>query len=198
MPAYADLVHQTSTTVGAGNLTLDAVNGKRTFLAAFGPGGTNAFDYYVAHREAAEWERGTGHEASGALVRDTVLASSNANAAVAFSSGVKDVTNDQPAGKRADRISIADTPPAGAAHGDLWWESDTGVLFIYFNDGSSSQWIGISGPGGVNSAVGEAPNDGVVYARRNQGWVRSFVQLTKQQYNALSPPDPNVLYIIKN
>jgi len=103
MPAYADLVHQTSTTTGAGNLTLVAVNGKRTFLAAFGTGGTNTFDYYISHREAAEWERGTGHEAAGALVRDTVLASSNANAAVAFSSGIKDVTNDQPADKRADK-----------------------------------------------------------------------------------------------
>jgi len=107
MPAYADLVHQTSTTTGAGNLTLTAVNGKRTFLAAFGTGGTNTFDYYVSNREAAEWERGTGHETAGALVRDTVLASSNANAAVAFSAGVKDVTNDQPADKRIDKLDAA-------------------------------------------------------------------------------------------
>jgi hypothetical protein len=48
------------------------------------------------------------------------------------------------------------------------------------------------------NTIPDAPNDGVIYARRNHGWVRSFVQLTKQQYNALSPPDPNVLYIIKN
>lgn len=50
----------------------------------------------------------------------------------------------------------------------------------------------------VSSPIGEAPDDGVVYARRNKGWVRAWVQLTKSQYNALSPPDPNVLYIIKN
>jgi len=49
---------------------------------------------------------------------------------------------------------------------------------------------------GVNSPVGEAPNDGVAYSRRSLGWVPSFVALTKAEYNALSPPDPNTLYVI--
>jgi hypothetical protein len=50
----------------------------------------------------------------------------------------------------------------------------------------------------LDAKIGDAPNDGVVYSRRSQGWVKAWVQLTKSQYNALSPPDPNVLYIIKN
>jgi hypothetical protein len=97
MPAAADLVHQTSTSTGAAVLALTAVNGKRTFLEAFGTGGTNTFYYYVSNRDAPEWERGTGHENAGTLVRDTVIASSNANSAVDFSSGIKDITNDIPA-----------------------------------------------------------------------------------------------------
>jgi hypothetical protein len=48
----------------------------------------------------------------------------------------------------------------------------------------------------VNSPIGEAPNDGVLYSRRNLGWVPSWVKLTQAQYNALSPPDPNTLYIV--
>ncbi|MDL1862918.1 hypothetical protein FBR04_18100, partial [Betaproteobacteria bacterium PRO7] len=100
MPAPSDLVHQTSTSTGTGNLTLAAVNGKRTFLTAFGTGGTNTFDYFISNRDAAEWERGTGHEDSGALVRDTVIASSNSNNAVNFSAGTKDITNDIPAGEQ--------------------------------------------------------------------------------------------------
>lgn len=100
MPAPSDLVHQTSTSTGTGNLTLTAVNGKRSFNTAFGTGGTNTFDYYISNRDAAEWERGTGHESGGALVRDTVLASSNGGSAVNFSAGTKDLTNDIPAAKQ--------------------------------------------------------------------------------------------------
>src|SRR3990167_3391023 len=100
MPAPANLVQQTTTTTGTGAKTLAAVNGKRTFLAAFGTGGTDTFDYYISNRDAAEWERGTGHENAGTLVADTVIESSNANAAVNFSAGTKDVTNDVPAAKQ--------------------------------------------------------------------------------------------------
>lgn len=106
MPAPSDLVHQTSTSTGTGNLTLAAVNGKRTFLTAFGTGGTNTFDYFISNRDAAEWERGTGHEDSGALVRDTVIASSNSNNAVNFSAGTKDITNDIPAGEQVRSSQI--------------------------------------------------------------------------------------------
>lgn len=108
MPAPSDLVHQTSTTTGTGALTLTAENGKRTFLTAFGTGGTDTFDYFVSNRDAAEWERGTGHENAGTLVRDTVIASSNANAAVNFSAGTKDVTNDIPAASQV-HISLVQT-----------------------------------------------------------------------------------------
>lgn len=109
MPAPSDLVHQTSTSTGTGNLTLAAVNGKRTFLTAFGTGGTNTFDYFISNRDAAEWERGTGHMSDATtLVRDTVIASSNSNNAVNFSAGTKDVTNDIPASNQA-RLDAAQT-----------------------------------------------------------------------------------------
>lgn len=101
MPAPADLVHESSTTTGTGNFTLAEVNGKRRFSSPFGTGGTDVFDYFISHRSVAEWERGTGHMSdANTLVRDTVIASSNANAAVSFSAGDKDVTNDIPAAKQ--------------------------------------------------------------------------------------------------
>lgn len=102
MPAPSDLVHETTVGTGTGNLDLINVNGKRSFNTAFGNGApTNVFDYFISHRTAAEWERGTGHMSdSDTLVRDTVIASSNSNNAVNFSAGTKDVTNDVPAGRR--------------------------------------------------------------------------------------------------
>ncbi len=33
------------------------------------------------------------------------------------------------------------TAPSGAVDGDLWWDEETGSLYIYYNDGSSSQWV---------------------------------------------------------
>ena len=59
-------------------------------------------------------------------------------------------------------VSISDAPPPTPSHGDLWWESDGGGLYIYFNDGNSSQWIGVSGPAGVEGPPGPqgAPGSG--------------------------------------
>lgn len=100
-----NLVHQTTTSTGTGNLTLAAVTGKRSFNTQFGNGSpTNQFYYFIAHQTADEWEVGLGHMSnSTTLVRDSVLLSSNANAAVNFAAGTKDVVNDLPAD---EQISI--------------------------------------------------------------------------------------------
>lgn len=123
MPAPGDLIHQQSTSTGTGNITLSSVNGKRTFNDEFGTGGTNKFDYFISNQAAAEWERGTGHlSASTTLVRDTVLASSNANAAVNFSAGTKDIANDVPA-------ALQVRGPGSATVGNIaLWDSSAGNL----------------------------------------------------------------------
>lgn len=101
MPGHKNLVHQSSTTTGTGNFTLAAVNGKQSFSTAFGTGSGNKFDYFISNRGGAEWERGIGYMSSSTvLVRDQVLESTNANAAVNFSAGTKDVTHDIPAGEQ--------------------------------------------------------------------------------------------------
>lgn len=61
------------------------------------------------------------------------------------------------------------TPPAGGVDGDFWWEDDTGILYLFYNDGTSSQWVAIGGGGGV----GEAPTDGKTYGRKNAAWVEA-------------------------
>lgn len=101
MPDAADLIHEISTTEGTGNLTVSAVNGRVRFSDStygFGTGGSDVFDYFISNRAAAEWEYGTGSMSdANTLVRDTVITSSNSDAAVDFSAGTKDVTNDVPA-----------------------------------------------------------------------------------------------------
>ena len=45
-------------------------------------------------------------------------------------------------------LYVSDTPPVDPPDNAIWWESDSGMLFIRFNDGTSSQWVeAIAGPG---------------------------------------------------
>lgn len=94
MPAastFADRVKETTTTTGTGTITLaGAASQFITFNTAFGTG--VAFDYAIVGQSGTEWEVGEGVLAtSSTLTRTTVRASSNANAAVSFSAGTKDV-----------------------------------------------------------------------------------------------------------
>lgn len=97
MAAFGELVHETSSSTGAGSFALEKVNSRRRFSDEHSTGGSDVFNYYIVHANVAldEWEYGTGSLSdAGTLVRDTVIASSNSGAAVDFSIGTKDVTND--------------------------------------------------------------------------------------------------------
>lgn len=37
--------------------------------------------------------------------------------------------------------SISDTAPSNPGAGDLWWNSADGILYVYYSDGTSSQWV---------------------------------------------------------
>lgn len=95
----ADRVKDTTTTTGTGNVTLSnsAPSGFRTFGSVMANNDTTL--YCIRHQAAAEWEVGLGTyvSATPALARTTVLASSNAGAAVNFSAGTKDVFLTAPA-----------------------------------------------------------------------------------------------------
>lgn len=38
-------------------------------------------------------------------------------------------------------VSISDTAPTTPANGDLWWDSVTGILKIFYNDPDGDQWV---------------------------------------------------------
>ena len=38
-------------------------------------------------------------------------------------------------------VSVGATPPADQPAGAMWWDSDTGDSYIYYNDGNTSQWV---------------------------------------------------------
>ena len=64
-------------------------------------------------------------------------------------------------------VTMSDTPPAGAEPGDLWYETDSGFLFVWVDDGSSAQWVvtnpvvPVAGPQGEVGPIGPQGIQGI-------------------------------------
>ena len=66
-------------------------------------------------------------------------------------------------------VTLSDTPPVAPVAGNLWWESDTGVIYVYVTDVNSSQWVGTIGVQGPAGAVGATGPAGAIGATGAQG-----------------------------
>ena len=75
-------------------------------------------------------------------------------------------------------VNVGDNPPNTPTpnEGELWWESDTGDLYIYYNDGSSAQWVmanaggrGITGDKGAAGDKGQKGEVGLTGAQGAKG-----------------------------
>ena len=97
-------------------------------------------------------------------------------------------------------ITVSDYPPSSAkANSDLWWNSNTGVLKIYYSDGDSIQWVDASKAGGGGSGAGVdlitiynsidvASNASITYtdsvfADANGAWAQRFIELQANYTN---------------
>lgn len=83
-----------------------------------------------------------GQLTAGGLTYPTV---NGTNGHVLTSDGAGNVAWAAPTGGGGASVTISDTPPAASA-GDLWWESDSGRLKIYYQDVDSSQWVDVAPP----------------------------------------------------
>jgi hypothetical protein len=77
-------------------------------------------------------------------------------------------------GDNGTSVTISESPPSTSTPGNLWWESDTGILYIYYDDGTSSQWVSIGG--GSSSSLAYTsdtappnPVDGMLWWRSSDG-----------------------------
>ena len=51
---------------------------------------------------------------------------------------------------------IGDSPPSPAPPGTLWWDTESGRLFISYDDGNTTQWVPTTPEGGGGSGNGSA------------------------------------------
>jgi len=88
-------------------------------------------------------------------------------------------------GGGSSNVPTQDDAPSSPTDGDLWWESDTAKLKIYYDDGNTAQWVDASpaGGGGASNVSGlsdvsvTSPQDGdiLIYNSGVPGWVNSDV-----------------------
>ena len=62
-------------------------------------------------------------------------------------------------------VDVGPLPPTGAEEGDLWWDDESGILFVWYEDEDSSQWVQASPPtqgpkGDIGPSGGEKGDPG--------------------------------------
>jgi hypothetical protein len=86
-------------------------------------------------------------------------------------------------GTAANNFTYGITTAAGATQGDRWMSSDTGIEYVYVNDGNSNQWIqptnvgavgatgatGGTGPQGIQGVTGNTGATGDIGPQGNTG-----------------------------
>ncbi len=58
-------------------------------------------------------------------------------------------------------VTVNDNAPTSPTSGDLWWNSNSGQLKIYFTDADSSAWVDAAGGGGGSGGAGITVYDSV-------------------------------------
>ena len=110
--------------------------------------------YYNADG-ATGWDRLVGESATQTLTNKTFAPASispGSNGQVMTT--VSGVAAWAPASGGAS-ISVSDTPPGSPTAGALWWNSVLGTMFIYYNDGNSTQWVPAAPAAGASKFLQE-------------------------------------------
>ena len=74
-------------------------------------------------------------------------------------------------GEGGGSITVSPTAPTDPvpASGDLWWNSTEGELYVYYNDGTSSQWVAAAGPSVTVAATAPTGYEGQLWLDSTDG-----------------------------
>ena len=82
-------------------------------------------------------------------------------------------------------VSTSTSAPSNPAAGDLWFDTSSGTLYFYYADGSSNQWVGVSGATGAEGSgagVTSYANFAAFPSSGNSGGDLAFAQDTAAVY----------------
>ena len=85
--------------------------------------------------------------------RVNALLQAGSNVTLTYNDTANTLTIAATGGGGGTSVIVADTAPVGQPAGTLWWESDTGSMYINFNDGTSTQWVPAGTGGGSSNVV---------------------------------------------
>ena len=118
-------------------------------------------------------------------------------------SGMAWETVDWRAAGRTPTITMSPTPPDLQMPGDFWFNIDNGFLYIWYDDGTTVQWVvanpgrgtlegppGQTGAPGKDSPVQEAPENGQEYVRQDATWAVLRLAVQMQNYMWFADPAP--------
>ena len=128
---------------------------------------TAAGSYAIVTDNSSNWNTAYGwgdHASAGYLTSQASVAlndvtdvtiTSPSNGQVLTYNGSAWVNSAPSGGSGGANVTISDTIPAGTpSAGDLWWESDTGRLKVYYTDTDSSQWVDTNPPLADATSIG--------------------------------------------
>jgi hypothetical protein len=202
-----------TSTTGTGTITLGAAltaaqNPNAASWQTFGTAGVASGDtvrYLILDSNGA-WEYGPGTyssagvsltRAAGAL-DGSIAGQKSSTGALLVLSGTAQVFI---AAVAEDLVPVtSDTAPVGPANGQLWWESDTGTLWMFYNDGNTSQWVSVSGGGGSGNVLSSGtPTNGQLAAWTGantvQGVAPATVGASKVLLLTITPSGTNTIII---
>ena len=86
--------------------------------------------------------------------------------------------------QQSTSATVSDTAPSSPRNGDFWFDSSTAKLYMYYEDGSSNQWVSLSvaGAAGADGADGTPTvyaNTSVLPSSGNSVGDLAFATLTK-------------------
>ena len=174
-------------TVGQSTLTLDGSNNTVQVGTALTLGHTQGIQFHTQnlHSEGFEVNNvnasgivtatdgldGIGIHSAGVSIHAGIITSLNfigAGNTFAVNGGTVDISI---AGGGGASVAVSTNAPTNPDEGDLWWDSDTGKMAVYYDDPNSSQWVSVSnaGPTGAQGDTGSTGAQGAAGATGAQG-----------------------------
>lgn len=86
---------------------------------------------------------------------DTLTFVAGAGMTITTTAGTDTITFESSGGSGGASVTVSDTAPVGPSAGDLWWDSSTGKLKIYYDDLTSAQWVDASPASGSTADYSE-------------------------------------------